>query len=205
MNTLTKTVAAMALALVCSQVHAQVYKCKDGDGKTTYQQIPCSKTESEERVKIWAQPPQADIEAAKERMRAEEYAKAQEAYEQELLNAAQVGYQAPQAPPPMHQQKEPVPVASGSCPPGQVPLNASRSDPSRGWSSSKGYVPLRCGSTDRQASSRATRTGPGYTEPRQIFDQYGNLYLQPPGSGFATDTKTGKQCVISGNVIVSCN
>lgn len=46
-----------------------------------------------------------------------------------------------------------------------------------------------------------TRTGPGYTEPSVITDQYGNRYDRPPGSAFATDPKTGKQCFVYGDFI----
>ena len=201
MNMLTKSVVAIALAVACSQLHAQVYKCEGADGKTAYQQLPCSKTESEEKVKIWAQPRQSDIESAQARLQAAEDAKTAAAYEQDLLNAAREESPAPQTPSPARQQQEQLPIASGSCPPGQVPLNASGSDPSRGWSGSKGYVPLRCGNPSDRGSDRVTRTGPGITEPRRIQDQHGNWYNQPPGSAFATDEKTGKQCFVYGNFV----
>lgn len=197
MNTLTKAVIAIALALACCQVQAQVYKCKGPDGKSAYQQTPCNNAPSEaEKVRIWAQPKQADIDAAIARSRAEEYAKR----EQELQYAEQAAYQQPRAP----LQRQEAIAASGPCPPGQVPLNASRADPSRGWSNSQGYVPLRCGLPSGRTNTQVTRTGPGITEPRRIQDQNGNWYNQPPGSSFATDEKTGKQCFVYGN-FVKCN
>src|SRR5690606_35572812 len=45
---------------------------------------------------------------------------------------------------------------AGPCPPGKVPLNASRTDPSQGWSSAGGYVPLICGSSARSTARETT-------------------------------------------------
>ena len=37
--------------------------------------------------------------------------------------------------------------------------------------------------------------------PKQVQDQHGNTYTQPPGSVFAQDNKTGKQCFVNGAFI----
>ena len=53
--------------------------------------------------------------------------------------------------------------------------------------------------SDRSAESRPVR--PVDNAPRQLHDYQGNYYMQPPGSSFATDLKTGKQCLVNGSVI----
>jgi hypothetical protein len=40
------------LILAAGVSHAQVYKCLDGSGRTTYQQDPCAKTERGARVEL---------------------------------------------------------------------------------------------------------------------------------------------------------
>ncbi|CAG0992971.1 hypothetical protein BURK1_02371 [Burkholderiales bacterium] len=47
-----RLVAALALALVAGASHAQVFKCVDGAGRTTYQQEPCGKDAKGARVEI---------------------------------------------------------------------------------------------------------------------------------------------------------
>ena len=80
-----------------------------------------------------------------------------------------------------------------------MPVNPSRFDPENvGFDSRHGYTAARYGSRDR---ARGTRE---QTAPRRFQDQYGNWYEQPPGSGFARDERTGKQCVVSG-ATVQCN
>ncbi len=205
MNAVGKAIAAMAFALLCHPVHAQVYKCKGADGKTTYQQTPCGNAPSDNRVKIWAQPSEADVAAAKERMRDRENKNAQDA--QPLYSRASSEQ------PNLQAQRERI----RDC---NIRYDKMLSD-GRGKNSVKGldWSQRHSQSIERdrtaclsgvsapneQTPSTATRTGPGYTEPRTIFDQHGNVYIQSPGSSFATDTKTGKQCVVSGGVIVSCN
>lgn len=182
---------------------AEVYKCKTADGMTVYQQIACNANENEtgDKVKAWPQPSQADVAAAQYRLQEQEDAKARAEYEQALLNSARAESQTYQTNPASGQPAYAVAISSGPCPPSQVPLNASRADPTRGWSSSKGYVPLRCGGGNRQATTSAAPMGPGYTEPKRIQDQHGNWYNQPPGSSFATDERTGKQCFVYGNFV----
>ena len=198
-----KATVALVVFFATGIAQAAAYKCEMPDGRTVYQQIACNANENEtgDKVKIWAQPSQADIAAAQYRLQEQEDAKARAEYEQALLNSAHAESQTYQRAPATGQSAYAVPSSSGPCPPGQVPLNASRADSTRGWSSSIGYVPLRCGGANRQATTSATRTGPGYTEPKRIQDQYGNWYNQPPGSSFATDERTGKQCFVYGNFV----
>ncbi|MDI1254125.1 hypothetical protein [Thermomonas sp.] len=79
--------------------------------------------------------------------------------------------------------------------------NPSRFDPDNvGWDPRKGYTSLRSGSRKRSSNDATVRTQTG---PQRFQDQYGNWYEQPPGSGFARDEKTGKQCFING-AFVQC-
>lgn len=199
MLTLTRAAIVAVVAIAGSLAQAQVYKCKSSDGKLVYQQIQCSSKETGEKVKVWAPPKQADVFAAQARLRAQERAE----FENALLDGAYVESQLERdAPTRVGSQSNDISGGRpGPCPNGEVPLNASSFDPSRGWSRSSGYVPLRCGSANRQAFSTTTRTGPGITEPKRIQDQHGNFYNQPPGSAFATDEKTGKQCFVYGNFV----
>jgi hypothetical protein len=91
---------------------------------------------------------------------------------------------------------------------GTAARNARVEEESRQWNCHNGRKEL-CDHS--QASHHANqdqgvvnRTGPGYTEPKRIQDQYGNGYIQPPGSTFATDEKTGKQCFVNG-AFIDCN
>lgn len=195
-------IAAAVLLLLAGFAHAQAYRCKAPDGKVVYQQIACSAGDVGEKIKIQRQPSQTAIAEAQSRLRLQEAATANAAYERAAFDEATTsragqGSALYSISEPQHE----VPRSSEACPPGQVPLNPSGSDPSSGWSSSKGYVPLRCGSANRQASTSKSRTGPGITEPKRVQDQYGNFYQQPPGSGFAIDERTGKQCFVYGDFV----
>lgn len=198
-----RATVALVVFFAIGIAQAEVYRCKTADGRTVYQQIACNANENEtgDKVKAWPQPSQADVAAAQYRLQEQEDAKARAEYEQALLNSAYAEFQTYPRAPSAGQPSYAVPSSNGPCPPGQVPLNASRADPTRGWSKSTGYVPLRCGGANRQATTSATRTGPGYTEPKRIQDQYGNWYNQPPGSSFATDERTGKQCFVNGDFV----
>lgn len=80
-----------------------------------------------------------------------------------------------------------------------MPVNPSRFDPENvGFDSRHGYTAPRYGSSDRNRTTRVE------TAPRRFQDQYGNWYEQPPGSGFARDERTGKQCLVNG-ATVQCN
>ncbi len=192
-NKTGRVVATLITLLITStQVAAQkIYKCKGQDGRTVYQQVQCA-NEDGEIVKIHAQPSQATIAEAQARLHAREEAEAQRQYEQAMQAAyAPVQHYEP-APTPKHTQVAPAPASQ--------PLNPSRFDPDRvGFSSSRGYEPLRHRSSN--ANTTALRTGPGYTEPTRVQDQYGNGYIRPPGSHFVTDEKTGRQCLAVGGTI----
>lgn len=182
-------VTAIALLIVSTQVTAQkVYKCKASDGSTLYQQVQCA-DEDGELVKLPAQPSQATIEEAQARVRAEN---AIRDYERSMRAASQAV-----------QYYEPAPVARRSrsrqsTVGAQPAVNPSRFDPERvGFSSTRGYESLR----HRSPNTSATRTGPGYTEPSRVQDQYGNGYIRPPGSNFVTEERTGRQCVAVGGTI----
>ena len=183
--------------------HSTVYKCTTEGGRIIYQQVPCRSEQKQESVPIPSGPSQQDAAAAQARLRA---------YEQANRKAGNDGRSSDGTTIPQKQSDVAHSEAeyrtnehslsnSGPCPPGQVPLNSSKVDPARGWSRSKGYVRLKCGTPDESSTDRAVRTGPGITEPRRIQDQYGNWYTQPPGSSFATDEKTGKQCFVYGNFV----
>lgn len=80
-----------------------------------------------------------------------------------------------------------------------MPVNPSRFDPENvGFDSRHGYTAPRYESRDRDRSTRVQ------TAPRRFQDQYGNWYEQQPGSGFARDERTGKQCLVNG-ATVQCN
>lgn len=200
-----KAIAAAALLLSWSLANATIYKCRSASGEVAFQEVPCPGKESGEEVKIRAQPTQADVAAAHARTHPEEYTGLLPNHEQPQIYRAQYAVEDRANSTPPATQRPSESSSSGYCPSGQTPLNASSYDPSRGWSSSKGYVPLRCGSANRQASEQKVRTGLGYTSPQNIVDQYGNGYIQASGSNFAIDTKTGKPCVVTGNTIENCN
>lgn len=182
----------IALLITSTQVTAQkIYKCKGPDGSTVYQQVQCA-NEDGESVKIHAQPSQATIAEARARLRALEEAEAQRKYEQAMQSAY---------PPVQHYEPEPTPNHTQVAPaPASQPLNPSRFDPDTvGFSSSRGYEPLRHRSSN--ANTTAIRTGPGYTEPSRVQDQYGNGYIRPPGSAVVIDEKTGRPCLAVGGTI----
>lgn len=183
---------AIALLIASTQVAAQkVYKCKGPNGVTVYQQVQCADADGE-RVKIQAQPSQATIAEAQARLHAQNAAEAQRRYEQVMRASA-----------PVVEYYEPAPVAHQPPPSSvnaQPALNPSSFDPQRvGFSSSRGYGPLRHRSPN--SNTNMTRTGPGYTEPSRVQDQYGNGYMRPPGSDFVIDQKTGRQCLAVGGTI----
>jgi len=185
--------AAIALLFASTQAVGQkIYKCKGSDGSTIYQQIQCLDQDGEV-VKVRAQPSQATIAEAQARLHAQEEAEARSRYEQTMLRART----------PAGEHLQPAPAVSHHQPPPAAtprPSNPSRYDPENvGFSSSRGYEPLRYRSST--TTTTAPRTGPGYTEPKRIRDQYGNFYSQPPGSSFARDEKTGKQCFVNGAFI----
>jgi hypothetical protein len=193
----------LIMMLVPIYVQAKVYRCTTDDGHLIFQQVPCGDNQKEETVQIQSGPSSEEVAAAQARLRA---------IEERNRRAERVRYHTEPAHDrqPNESRNAPLSVASerdeahtygGACPPGQVPLNPSRLDPARGWSGSRGYVPLRCGDPDEPASDRAVRTGPGITEPRRIQDQTGNWYTQPPGSSFARDERTGRQCFVFGDFV----
>jgi hypothetical protein len=47
-----RSLPAVVLFAAAGLAHAQVYKCVDGSGRTTYQQEPCAKTEKGARVEL---------------------------------------------------------------------------------------------------------------------------------------------------------
>ena len=79
----------------------------------------------------------------------------------------------------------------------RTPANASRFDPENvGWDSRRGYTNPRYSSRDRSeqdAGANQVQTG-----PKRFQDQNGRWYEQPPGSTFARDERTGKQCFVNG-------
>lgn len=84
----------------------------------------------------------------------------------------------------------------------QVPTNASRFDPENvGFDSRRGYTSPKYGSGRRSSDDTATQVQTG---PRRFQDQTGRWYEQPPGSAFARDERTGKQCFVNG-AFVNCN
>lgn len=190
--TKSSTMVAVSLLLASTQVMAQkVYRCKGPNGVTVYQQVQCADADGE-LVKIHAQPSQATIAEAQARLNAQNAAEAHRQYEQSIPVASQV-----------MEHYEPAPVAHQPHPSKattQPALNASRFVPERvGFSSSNGYEPLRRRSPN--AKTTAIRTGPGYTEPSRVQDQYGNSYIRPPGSAVVIDQKTGKPCLAVGGTI----
>lgn len=184
----------IVLLITSTQATAQkVYKCKGPGGSTVYQQVQCAH-EDGEVVKIHAQPSQATIAEAQAKLHAWEEAEVQRSYEQAMQDAYPVVERYEPAPAAQHSRPPPAPAPSAP------PLNASRFDPERvGFSGSRGYESLRHRSSN--ANTTAIRTGPGYTEPSRVQDQYGNGYIRPPGSAVVIDEKTGRPCLAVGGTI----
>lgn len=196
-------VSFLILMLVPMHVQATVYRCTTEDGHIIFQQVPCSDDQEEETVRLQPQPRAGDVAAAQVRLRAyeaENRRSERERNRSEIISDEELRESRSESLTETVRHDE-AQSSSGACPPGQVPLNPSRLDPARGWSRSRGYVPLRCGDPDETTGDRAVRTGPGITEPRRIQDQYGNWYVQPPGSSFARDERTGQQCFVYGNFV----
>lgn len=209
MKPLTRHLAGTVLVtafLLPGGAAAQIWKCTTAAGETIFQQTPCSSGQQEQAVDLPADLSEAQVAAARARQEAEWQAAADAAWTEALRNAARDAESPPPAPlatADAGSTRAPPPPDNG-CPPGQVPLNASRADPTRGWSAYRGYVPLRCGTPRGSGATVRTRTGPGFTEPRRFQDQHGNWFMQPPGSTFATEEATGRQCFVYGN-FVQCN
>lgn len=194
----------VVLLLASTQATAQkVYKCKDADGSTIYQQVQCSDQDGEV-VKLQSQPSQARIAEAQARFYAQEE---QRMYEQSMQAATQVieYYEpAPTAKRSRRQSSQAAPSFTSPSSLSSEAVNPSRFDPERvGFSRTRGYEPLRHRSSPNP-NTTATRVGPGYTEPTRVQDQHGNGYIRPPGSHFVTDEKTGRQCLAVGGTI-RCN
>lgn len=205
MYILVRVTIAAGILIISSFANATIYKCTSASGEIAFQQVPCADKESSEQVKIRAQPTKADIAAAHARTHPEEY-KGPWPNQNESIGYGGKNESAVRTEPSSRSARQSSEsTGGGHCPAGQAPLNASRLDPSRGWSDSKGYVPLRCSDPNRQATESVVRTGPGYTEPETKFDQYGNVYSKAPGSPVFIDTKTGRPCVANGSTIVHCN
>ena len=78
----------------------------------------------------------------------------------------------------------------------QMLTNASRFDPENvGFDSRRGYISPSYRSGERSSGDTATQVQTG---PRRFQDQTGRTYEQPPGSAFARDERTGKQCFVNG-------
>lgn len=166
-----------------------LYKCMGADGVRVYQQVPCAAEQKAEAA--------IDYKADRSRPKP--------AYTQHLRGRGDLQDTGPS-------RTEPVgaPTAaggggrnmgpSGACPPGQVPLNASRSNPSSGWNAKKGYVPLQCGAADGALAERAAPRRHASPEPapaappiirsvdtgfgnRKYIDQYGKVYQSTPIPG----------------------
>lgn len=54
---------------------------------------------------------------------------------------------------------------------------------------------------DEALADEEERRPTAETAPSQLRDQHGNTYTRPPGSAFARDDKTGKQCFVNGAFI----
>lgn len=84
----------------------------------------------------------------------------------------------------------------------QMPTNASRFDPENvGFDSRRGYTSPKYNSGRRSSDDTAAQVQTG---PRRFQDQTGRWYEQQPGSAFARDERTGKQCFVNG-AFVNCN
>lgn len=201
-----------------------VYKCKNDDGSTAFSDKPCA-----------ANP---------------EFHVIDEAYKPDPSNPVQRStFVRPPVRTSSQQQPAANPSSSGGqqwggsdsiysssnengCPPGQIPVNASRLNPNRGWSSSKGYVSLRCVDRDANAdrSTRSTadrlapsngisqppsnpipqnrRLNPVFSDPAgqgRVRDRNGNWYNPVPGvPNQFRDRQSGERCVLQGDKL-RCN
>lgn len=63
-----KWIAAGALALVASGANAGMYKCKDADGKTSYQAQPCESSAKEQKLDVQSSSPSSAFEERLARM-----------------------------------------------------------------------------------------------------------------------------------------
>lgn len=180
----TVVLVAASLLLASPGQCQTLYRCKDAKGVSSYQQSPCAAAEQEAGEVAYRAEPDSphwtpEIQAARDY--AERQAQARAA-------AAQSTYYAPQ---PQRRRPSINPMSSDA----EV---MRRMEHMAG--SPEGRAMLR--SLNGQAApsgSPAPTTAP--SAPTQLQDQRGNTYTQPPGSSFARDDTTGKQCFVNGAFI----
>ena len=217
-----RTVLAFVLVVLSPTAMGKAYKCTDADGNVTFQQVPCP-AETEQDVPLILKPATLtnrenfDAEAYRLGMTPDEL-RAALAREQQRTGfrssapAVIVDPYAGQQPPARHSNGQGFRGTSGQsattatsnpCPDGQVPANQSRHNVNEGFSSSKGYTTLKCVDPREQAKwPRAITANTDDPEStRRLRDDQGNTYTLPPGSSYATDDRTGKQCFVFGAFI----
>ena len=214
----------LSFGFIASAMAQVVYKCTNDDGSIAFSDVPCA-----------ANP---------------EFHVIVEAYKPDSSNPVQRStFVRPPVRTSSQQQPAANPSSSGGqqwggsnsiysssnengCPPGQVPVNASRLNPNRGWSSSKGYVSLRCVDRDAKAD-RSTRSNddrwtpsshvsqppsipelpdrrinPVLSDPAgqgRVRDRNGNWYNPVPGvPNQFRDRQSGERCVLQGDKL-RCN
>lgn len=209
-NIFKMTLVAPLLLLPFGGAVAQtVYRCMDADGVSTYQDLPCEDRDAEARMQI--KPNVVDSTRARANVKRQKDITARLAAERE--QRAQARQQAQNEMRSNRQSRPSKAVASGPCPPGQIPLNSSKLDGSRGWSDSKGYVNLECGSPDDRLPDQDYVPERGRTpEPPAMlvncdkagcWDTQGNRHTR---AGDATTIRSdGKICTRISPTQVQCN
>jgi hypothetical protein len=187
---------------------AAVYKCKAASGEVKYQQIPCEVSNEESTVKVHKAPPPSHhspwVENANERQAAQ-WQGVGTTYDPSFpaQSAPARGSRDPEALRQLQNRQASLRETTGRS---QVDA-ARRAELRREIADLQARLGVEestyqdAAPAQRQTVPPVVRTGPGYTEPRIIRDQHGNQYSQPPGSSFATEMKTGKQCYVFGDMV----
>ena len=214
-----------SLILTGEQSLGQIHRCEMPDGVLAFQETPCDDAVEEDILDIQARPTWQERVASRrdtaELIRREQDRAAFEQRQHDTRKSSQdydLAVNASEGP--VDSSSDFSKTGTGSCPPGQIPLNPSKLDPKRGWSRSRGYVPLRCGvdggttsasqneqlphaGWDQDPPIRKNRTVNGtVSDPAglgRIRDRSGNWYSPVPGlPGEFEDQRSGQRCTLRG-------
>ena len=170
MASIVVVVAAVCATPVPGQT---LYRCKDAEGISSYQQTPCPKAvEDAGTVPYTPQPDSPHWQEAPERGALPD--EQRHAAEQTISPQPSTGRR-PASISPMSDDAEQMRRLEhmARTPEGRAMLRATRGEPSP---------------AERRAAARPPQ------EPSQVFDQFGNSYTNPPGSPVVIDNRTGRTC-----------
>lgn len=179
-----------------------LYKCKDAKGGTSYQQAACPTTSKTEGIRTYAPvaPSARNSWTAQRDVLQQQQAQRQRQYETEVprVRASAGNRVADQERRALSSQIDSQISDLGSLNSrGKRELAADLRAQQTALATNTPYQPpVRQASADPSPVYRAP-------QPSTLTDQNGRSYTQPPGSGFATDNQTGKQCFVNG-VFIHC-